>query len=272
MPPGPILMESGGGDGQYTSKDNITLSERAVRRLSAKYDYPRRRLSSSGGTDSNSSSSSSGSVDTSELSEHEKLQIESCFRGLKTQVFVCSSLANLYMGSSTAEQEWQLHFTGVPVVLLDTGETKSRNKRKIQIILAERGTCFTLWQDTIDNLTSYKVSGRGFHTMCLSSDHTKLIGLSFDCVSAAQEMWQHIERLTACPENINLSLPGSRNKKQKKPVYQPLPEKSHISQPCFFQHITNVDLNDRTRYFSLQTLLPVLPDISSSPENNSEEL
>lgn len=86
MPPGPILMESGGGEGQYASKENISLSERAVRRLSAKYECPRRRLSSSGGTDSNSSSSSSGSVDTSELSEHERLQIESCFRGLKTQV------------------------------------------------------------------------------------------------------------------------------------------------------------------------------------------
>lgn len=86
MPPGPVIMDSSIGDGQYASKEGLSLSERAVKRLSAKYDCPRRRLSSSGGTDSNSSASSSGSVDTSELNEHERLQIESCFRGLKTQV------------------------------------------------------------------------------------------------------------------------------------------------------------------------------------------
>ncbi|RZF44529.1 hypothetical protein LSTR_LSTR002302 [Laodelphax striatellus] len=282
MPPGLGLI--GGGDEEdkeavhYATSKAAALSERAVRRLSAKYECPRRRLSStgggSGGSDSQSSSSSqsSASVDTSELSEHERLQVEACFRGLKTQIFVCSSLANLYMSCSMAENGWQLRYTGVPVVLLDTGETKSRDKRRIQILLAERGTCFTLWQDTIDNLSAYKVSGQAFHTMCLSSDHTKLIGLSFDCVNAAQEMWQHIERLTACPENISLSVPGTKKQKPKKQVYQPLPQKSLISQPCCFQHITSVDVSDRSRYFSLQTLLPVLQDISSSPEMNADEI
>lgn len=265
MPPGPVA--------QYASCSALTKDTEdsiSERRFSSAYPtMPRRRLSSTGGTDSNSS----GSVDTSDLTDQERMQIECCFRGLKTQVFVCSSLANLYSASTTSDAPWELHYTGVPVVLLDTGETRSRNKRRIQILLAERGTCFTLWQDTIDNLSSYKVSGQAFHTMCLSSDHTKLIGLSFDCVNAAKEMWSHIERLTACPENISLSVPGARNKKTKKQQYQPLPEKSHISQPCCFQHITSVEAADRTRYFSLQTLLPELPpDTSSSPEHSPDEL
>uniref|UniRef100_A0A1B6CXN5 WH1 domain-containing protein n=1 Tax=Clastoptera arizonana TaxID=38151 RepID=A0A1B6CXN5_9HEMI len=265
MSPGPIA--------QYASCSALTKDQDnsySDRRLSAAVypNMPRRRLSSTGGTDSNSSSS----VDTSDLSEHERLQIESCFRGLKTQVFVCSSMANLYFGSAISDIPWELHYTGVPVILLDTGETRSRIKRRIQILLAERGTCFTLWHDTIDNLTSYKVSGPAFHTMCLSSDHTKLIGFSFDCVDAAKEMWEHVDRLTSSPENISLSVPGSRNKKVKKQQYQPLPEKSHISQPCCFQHITSVEAGDRMRYFSLQTLLPVLPDISSSPEHSPDEI
>lgn len=75
-----------------------------------------------------------------------------------SQVFVCESLANLYLGSASQTERWELRFTGIPVVVLDLGETRSRSKRRIQILLAERGTCFTLWRETIDNLSSYKVS------------------------------------------------------------------------------------------------------------------
>lgn len=83
-----------------------------------------------------------------------------------------------------------------------------------------------------------QVSGPAFHTMCLSTDHTKLIGLSFDCVESAKEMWQHIEQLTADPENISLSVPKKNRKIKKKQRAQPLPQKSHISQPCCFQVTT----------------------------------
>lgn len=176
------------------------------------------------------------------------------------QVYVCGSMANLYMhNSSTAEGGWDLKFTGIPVVLYDSGETRSRNQRRIQILLVERGTAFALWRDTIDNLTSYKVSSQGFHTMCLSTDHTQLVGLSFDCAEAAQGMWAHIDRLTSDPENIRLSGPGGRSKssrKQKPASARPLPDKKHISQPCCFMHVTNVELADKPRYQSLQNLVP----------------
>lgn len=181
------------------------------------------------------------------------------------QVYVCGSLANLYVGTTAKDSEWELRYTGIPVVLLDTGETRSRNKRHIQILLAERGTCFTLWRDTIDNLTSYKVAGRAFHTMYLSSDHTQLIGFSFDTQQAAHDIWSHIERLVSDPENISLSMPGRKKKKAPKlPKPAPLPPKSHISQPCCFQHVTSVDVTDHKRYFSMQALLPILSDISGS--------
>lgn len=73
---------------------------------------------------------------------------------------MCESLANLYLGSASQTERWELRFTGIPVVVLDLGETRSRSKRRIQILLAERGTCFTLWRETIDNLSSYKVKHR----------------------------------------------------------------------------------------------------------------
>lgn len=184
-------------------------------------------------------------------------------------MFVCNSLANLYIGKvSPKTQEnnninWELHYTGIPVIILDTGETRSRNKRQISILLAERGTSFTLWKDKIDNLSSYKISGEGFHTMYLSSDHTTMIGLSFDNIESSKELWMYIEKLTSCPENICLSMPKSKlkstssivNSSNQKIKFK-LPDKSLISTPCCFQHITNVDISDRERYYSLQTMLP----------------
>ncbi|XP_051156009.1 uncharacterized protein LOC127278354 isoform X2 [Leptopilina boulardi] len=237
----------------------------------------RRRLSSTGEADTSATSSYEGS-DSSENSDENRLepvsqiereQVETFFRGLKSQVFVCESLANLYLGNATQPEGWSLRFTGIPVVVLDLGETRSRSKRRIQILLAERGTCFTLWKETIDNLTSYKVSGPAFHTMCLSSDHTRLAGFSFDNPKAASDLWQHIERLVACPENISLSVPGK--KKKKKPVQKKvvLPAKSNISQPCQFQHVTSVDLTDRSRYFSLQTLVPPPNELDVSTHEQS---
>lgn len=90
--------------------------------------------------------------------------------------------------------------------------------------------------------------------------------MSFDNPKAASDLWQHIECLVACPENISLSVPGK--KKKKKPTQKKfvLPAKSNISQPCQFQHVTSVDLADRSRYFSLQTLVPPPSELESSQE------
>jgi hypothetical protein len=157
-------------------------------------------------------------------------------------------------------------YTGIPVVILDLGETRSRRKRRIQILLAERGSCFTLWKDTIDNLTAYKQVAPSFHTMYLSSDHRRLVGLSFDSVDAADELLAQVEALTSRPENISLSMPKGVKVKPSQQQTPPkrLPPKSQISQPCCFQHVTSVGIDDRSRYFSLQTLVPELAAIEAT--------
>lgn len=83
------------------------------------------------------------------------------------QIYISSSLANLYEG--VKKKDWRLTYTGVPVLMYDKGSAKSRSSPRVTFVLAERGTCFALWKDTIDNLSNYKVSGAAFHTMCLSS-------------------------------------------------------------------------------------------------------
>ncbi|XP_066146460.1 uncharacterized protein MESR3 [Euwallacea fornicatus] len=264
------------------------VSEEPMDRLSQKYEsyqdfhrnQLRRRLSSTGENSGDSSTTTSGSSygeqEGSEgraeseassetphdrkpleglISEAERQKVETFFRGLKTQVFVSNSLANLYTKGPN-DSEWQLKYTGIPVVILDCGESRARDKRRIQIALAERGTCFMLWSDIIDNLSSYRVDGDSFHTMRYSYDHTMHVGFSFDTKEAADEMWGHIEKLVSCPENISLSTPGKKKKKAKREKPPPLPSKNHISQPCCFQHITSVDKEDTERYYSLKELLP----------------
>jgi hypothetical protein len=83
------------------------------------------------------------------------------------QIYISSTLANLYEG--VKKKDWRLQYTGVPVLCYDKGSAKSRSSPRVTFVLAERGTCFALWRDTIDNLSSYKVSGPAFHTMCLST-------------------------------------------------------------------------------------------------------
>jgi hypothetical protein len=156
-------------------------------------------------------------------------------------------------------------------VILDSGETRSRRKRRIQILLSERGSSFTLWKDTIDNLTAYKQAGPAFHTMYLSSDHRRLVGLSFDSQDAADELLAEIEALTSRPENISLSAPKSAKTRTLPTPQTPkrLPPKTQISQPCCFQHVSSVAIGDRNRYLSLQTLVPEVQLIADSPTDMS---
>uniref|UniRef100_A0A1L8DCY1 Putative misexpression suppressor of ras 3 n=1 Tax=Nyssomyia neivai TaxID=330878 RepID=A0A1L8DCY1_9DIPT len=194
-----------------------------------------------------------GSDNSGILGDSEKAQVESFFSGLGTEIFVSSSLANLY--ENVGKDEWRLIYTGVPVLLHDKGSAKSRNTPRVTFTLTERGSCFALWSDRIDNLSSYKVAGPAFHTMCLSTDHRKIIGFSFDSSQAARELWLCIEKLISDPENIALSTPGRKRKPPKKVKPMQLPPKSQISNPCQFHHITSVTAEDAPRYFSLQAFV-----------------
>ena len=226
------------------------------------------------------------------LSDCEIIQIESFLRAHKSYVYVGRCLVNLYFtktdlinggrNSKPRIHEWELSRTGVPVIIFDKGETRSRDKRQLQICLAERGSGFVLWKDIIDNLSDYSAHHPCFHTLYLSSDHRKMAGLSFDSQIAAQQFLEQIETLTSDPLNIALTGPKKSGKKfnflKKKPGSSSkdipsskddsfnfkLPKKCDISSPCLFQHVTSVELCDSERLFSLSTLVPSYHRQSSS--------
>lgn len=190
------------------------------------------------------------------MTDEDVSRIETFFRGHKTQLWVCRTMANLYSegGAGTTHGQWELKYTGVPLLLLDQGDTRSRDKRRLQLILAEKGTGFALWRDVVDNLTSYRAQEPQFHTLYLSSDHRRRMGLSYNDARPATEFLGHIERLTSDPSNISLSGPSKKknNKAKEKVTKYKAPKKTDISTPCNFQHVTSVDVCDKGKFFSLQ--------------------
>jgi hypothetical protein len=155
------------------------------------------------------------------------------------------------------------------VIVFDKGDTRARDKRQLQIILAERGTGFTLWRDVVDNLSDYKSIASTFQTLYISSDHRQMAGLSFDSHEAAANFLYQIETITSDPLNIALSAPKRdklarkaaklaekiRKSAEKEAAKQVRPKKCDISSPCLFQHVTSVDMTDFDRLFSMASLM-----------------
>lgn len=293
--PGPISDSSCTGSEGYSSVSQGTSSSCSASDPDP-YAVPiTGRTSSSPDEGSILEANDSGIETPTRISEKDHMKIEYALMGRKTSIFVADCLANLYCmrksnlvsrpnsslsnqnitssysgqssaSASSGDGEWVLKYTGVPVLLLDLGETKSRDKRRIQIVLAELGSGLALWKDVIDNLSSYKVmeGSHTFHTMHLSTDHTKIIGLSFDDEECAELFYQRVDKLTS--DFANISLSGSKNKsKLKKDKSNPnkssikskfiRPKKSEISQPCCFNHISSLTSIDKKRFPSLQNFV-----------------
>ena len=176
------------------------------------------------------------------VNEQDLLQVETFYRSHKTDVFVGGCLVNVFFGTNKFDHDqWKFSCTGIPVLVLDSGE--HLRERKLYMVIAEKGTGFTLWKDVIDNLTGYKAPNSNFHTLHLSTNHTQLAGLSFDDAGCASEFFSHILRLTSDPNDELLKIGKQKKKKSVKEKKRnvKLPKKTEISQPCCFVHVTKLD-------------------------------
>lgn len=232
---------------QQDSKDGVRI-------ITQKYDSPSQLSTSPQKSPMGSPSSDGGTFSFTDMimsqkfregvTEQDLLQVDTFYRSHKSEVYVCGCLVNMYFGSAKAalnNDQWTFSRTGIPLLLLDTGE--HHRERKLYIILAEKGTGFTIWRDVVDNQTGYRTPNANFHTMHTSTDYSKLAGFSFDDAGAASEFYGHLHKLTADPDD-ELLHPGKIKKKKsikdkKKKVK--LPKKTEISQPCCFVHVTKLD-------------------------------
>jgi len=93
------------------------------------------------------------------VSHIDRLRVEMFYRSHETDVYVCSSLADLFVGAlrppsgGGAEGRWVHVHTGVPVWLLNSG--RGRRRRELLVVVAERRTGLPLWHDRITYLSNY---------------------------------------------------------------------------------------------------------------------
>lgn len=183
-----------------------------------------------------------------EVTDEDIHQIELSFLSLKSRVFVCPALANLYF---TTLQDmatlggWELKTTGFPTLIFETGNLDGDRQGKLSLCIAEKGTGFTLWQDTLSKDTGYKSPERNFHTMTVSEDRGKLAGLSFDDEGSAINFFHKVQTWIEEDHALRHSeykTKGKKNRgKKKKLPKQKLPRKETISLPCCFEHVTKLD-------------------------------
>lgn len=229
-------------------------AEEGVRIITEKYDSLTKLSASPQRSPMGSPSSDGGSFSFVDMimsqkfregvTEQDLLQVDTFYRSHKSEVYVCGCLVNMYFGTSKAalnNDQWTFSRTGIPLLLLDTGE--HHRERKLYIILAEKGTGFTIWRDVIDSQTGYRTPNANFHTMHTSTDYSKLAGFSFDDAGAASEFYGHLHKLTADPDDDLLQKGNIKKKKsiKEKKKKVKLPKKTEISQPCCFVHVTKLD-------------------------------
>ncbi len=196
-------------------------------------------------------------------------QIERFFNSLKSRVYVCPALANLYF---TTLQDmanlggWELQTTGFPTLIFENRQ----NERRLLLCIAEKGTGFVQWKDGLTPDSKYKSPETNFHTLNVSGDTQKLAGLSFDNEQAAAEL---MDTVNSWLNEIVLDSESGNSRKKKKKHKEPkvmLPKKETISQPCLFEHITNLDHEKfvkRMMGTDNDTIAPPPLQIGRVPEN-----
>lgn len=202
------------------------------------------------------------------ISEQDLQQVEMFYRSHKTELFVCRCRVTLFFGSvrrhSTVttsdpdlaaaelnpESKWTPTKSGILLIVLDSGE--SRRHRKLYVILAEIGSGFMLWRDSVDHLTNYCNLSSIFHTMHMSHDHTRLAGFLFEDNAAAADFYRKFTSLVSNKDDtlLNLSratarrprsLPRKFRRNQSAAETKFSLNKADISGPCCFTHVTKMD-------------------------------
>jgi len=205
------------------------------------------------------------------LPANDILKVESSYRSIGTQVYASRCICELYI--TTAErlaklEDWIYFQHGLPVWLLNSGTNRKR-QACLSLILAEYGSGFPIWQETITGQSDLK-QARDKHITFRLSDRITLAVLRFNDSHASKEFFsyyvsirndQHYKHLFVQTHSRSSSCGSilTHRKKINRPPQQQRQSqhlsKSSISNPCQFQHITSLQLKDRTRLISLNQCL-----------------
>jgi len=214
-------------------------------------------------------------IPRSPLSDGELMQIDLFYRSYKSSVYVCTCMATLSFSrpviATPAKSKsmpklpedyddgvWACVRAGIPVIVRDNGD--GRRRRRVCVLLAERGTGFELWRAPVDRLSDYAVTAIPVstgndpsavavscsqHTMKLSVDSTMSVTarLVFDEQVAADEFHRQMIALTTADSDSASTKSGvsGQTKKKRRGKAAVSISKADISQPCCFSHVTRLE-------------------------------
>ena len=212
--------------------------------------------------------------ESDKLSETEVSRIKLFYSSRTTDVTVCRYEASLYLSekevndvADVLQSDWSLAHTGVPVLVLHTGQ--GRERRHLLLVIAERETTFPLWQDTVNHLSQYRSQTSNSHSMRLSRCLLKCASLKFHSAEASDAFMHQFTSVTSNPDDdlwkLSVTARGGGAAKRSKNTgnAKKLPVKlGDISQPIQFAHLTNVTSQDKvvTEVLSATELTDRPPD------------
>ncbi|CAF2229580.1 unnamed protein product [Rotaria magnacalcarata] len=196
------------------------------------------------------------------LSDNDILKVELSYRSIGTHVYAARSLCDLYI--TTAErlaklEDWILFQHGLPVWLLNSG-TNPKRQSCLSLVIAEYGSGFPIWQDNVDGHSDVK-QAREQHITFRLSDKVTLAVLRFNNILASKEFFSYYvsvrndhryKHLFSNGHNRSSSCGSilTSKRKSQRPV-----NKSSISNPCQFQHITRLQVKDCAHLTTLNQCL-----------------
>lgn len=181
------------------------------------------------------------------LTEKDIFKIKLSLSCLSNRVVVCGATASLYFWEppslESPSNQWTLARSGVPVLVISTGDSGGRNPKGVYLNLVERDSGFATWKEALTTSSNYREQQKNFHTLMLSNGDGTMAGFRFNCEEAANSFLKDVEAavqevLTAAsaPE-LNKLQPNTSKERFKK--FRKL-KKVEISTPCLFSHVTSI--------------------------------
>jgi len=219
------------------------------------------------------------------VSRVDRLRIEMFYRSHETEVYVCSCLADLFMGAlgpGGAAGRWVHVHSGVPVWLLNSGS--GRRRRELIVAVAERQTGLPLWQDRITYLSNYTQADDGdstddaSHVMRPSANLSSAVRITMFNRRSAAAFLDRFHRFTADPVDDLWKIGDYRNgadasegwpwrrrrRRRRRDMASDRPaSKDSISQPCHVVLISRTDVQHPNFRAAFAHLLPPPPSLSS---------
>jgi len=223
------------------------------------------------------------------VSATDRLRIELFYRSRETDVYVCSCLADLFVGAlgpGGAAGRWVHVHTGVPVWLLDSG--RGRRRRQLTVAIAERRTGLPLWHDRITYLSNYAPADdqgddAASHVLRPSSNLSGAVRIGMFNRRSAAAFLERFHRFTADPVDDLWKISDARGdadgggggwpwcRRRRRPCAsggdgddRPA-SKDSISQPCHVVLVSRTDVRHANFRAAFAHLLPPSSSSSSPP-------